>query len=219
MSLTTVRAWHAQLHHCLGANSVAKCYRLLRTILETAANDELIARNPCSIKGAGVERTAERPVASIEQIWKLADEMSPRYRCFVLLAGFLGLRRGELLGLERRNVNLLHRTLRVEKQQVELGDGTLLLGPPKTDDGIRTIALPRLLAPRAGSTPRPLQRARRRGTGVRGRAQRRPAPSAPSSRTGNVLAPASNSRTASASTTSATPPTRSPPQPAQAHES
>jgi hypothetical protein len=65
----TVREWRAQLSMRLTPNTVAKCYRLLRTVLETAVADELIIRNPCGVKGAGVERVAERPVATVEQVW------------------------------------------------------------------------------------------------------------------------------------------------------
>ena len=61
--LTTagIRSWHADLlADGPGASSAAKCYRLLRTILSTAVEDGLIAVNPCSIKGAGVEPSDER---------------------------------------------------------------------------------------------------------------------------------------------------------------
>ncbi len=51
----------------------------------------------------------------------------------------------ELLGLERRHVNLKRKTISVEQQQVELADGRLLVGPPKTSAGIRTIAIPDFL--------------------------------------------------------------------------
>jgi len=142
-----VRSWHAELSTKLGPATVAKCYRLLRAILATAVADELIVRNPCKIDGAGVERAAERPVATVAQVWKLADAMPDRYRCLVVLAGFLGLRLGELLGLARRHVNVLHRTLTVEQQQQELGKGQVVLGPPKSAAGTRTIVLPALVLP------------------------------------------------------------------------
>ena len=86
-------------------------------------------------------------MATVEQVWALADATPPRYRCLILLAGFLGLRRGELLGLECRHVDLLHRTVRVEQQQVELNSGALVVGAPKTEAGVRTVALPAFLIP------------------------------------------------------------------------
>ena len=52
-----VRTWHGRLaasglHH----NTVAKIYRLFRSIMTTAVDDGLIARNPVRIKGASAER-------------------------------------------------------------------------------------------------------------------------------------------------------------------
>jgi integrase len=114
--------------------------------LTTAVADELILRNPCVVRGAGVERTAERPVATAQQVWDVAERIGDRYRVLVLIAGFVGLRVGELLGLERRHVNLLHQTITVEQQEQQLAHGQLVLGPPKSDAGVRTLVLPTFLA-------------------------------------------------------------------------
>ncbi|MDX6350918.1 MAG: hypothetical protein QOF84_5708 [Streptomyces sp.] len=55
-----VRAWRAErLETTAAATVVAKAYRLLKAILETAAEEELIRRNPCRIKGAGKEEADE----------------------------------------------------------------------------------------------------------------------------------------------------------------
>ncbi len=141
-----VRAWHSSLvTGGLSHNTAAKCYRLLRTILGTAVDDELLVRNPCTLKGASVERVAERPVATVEQVWAAAEAMPERYRCLVLVAGFAGLRVGELLGLECRHVDVLHGTLRVEQQEQQLRGAILVVSKPKTEAGIRTLALPPFL--------------------------------------------------------------------------
>lgn len=141
-----VRSWWAQLHRKrLSEVSCAKVYRLLRSILGTAETDGLIASNPCRIQGAGVEHCDERPVATVEQVWALAEAVPPRLRCMVLLFGFVGLRLGEALALERRHVNLDHRTVRIEQQEQELRDGSIIVAPPKTRKGIRTLALPDFL--------------------------------------------------------------------------
>lgn len=149
LTTATVRTWHADLTRAdkPGPVTVAKCYRLLRAILNTAAEDDLIIKNPCSLKGAGVERSPERPIATPEQVWALADAIEPRFRLMVLSAAFLGLRFGELAGLSRRHVNVLHRTVTVERQLVQLESGATEFGPPKTDKGCRTIAIPPQLLP------------------------------------------------------------------------
>lgn len=38
-------------------------------------------------------------------------------------------------------------TVRVEEQYQELVDGTLAPGPPKTDAGVRTVAIPKVIIP------------------------------------------------------------------------
>jgi integrase len=160
---SAIRGWHHDLvdTHGVSANTAAKCYRLLRTILNTAVAEELLARNPCRIARAGIERAAERPTATVAQVWEVADGMPPHLRTMVLLAGFCGLRLGELLGLERRHVNLLRGLLTVEQQEHQLRNGELVIGPPKSAAGRRTIALPPFLVPEieahlaAFTAPRP----------------------------------------------------------------
>jgi integrase len=144
-----IREWHHDLVASGGvnANTATKCYRLLRTILNTAVADVLLARNPCRIVRAGIERVAERPTATVAQVWQVAEAMPPHLRAMVLLAGFCGLRLGELLGLEHRYVNVLHGLLTVEQQEHQLRNGELVLGPPKSEAGRRTIALPPFLVP------------------------------------------------------------------------
>ncbi|MFN8037188.1 MAG: tyrosine-type recombinase/integrase [Acidimicrobiia bacterium] len=144
-----VRHWYAARlrSETPGRVTVAKCYRLLRAILNTAVADELIVRNPCAIKGAGVERTPERPVATIARVWALADAVEPRFRVLVLTAGFAGLRFGELAALTRCRIDLDARTISVVENQVELSGGALLIGPPKSDAGRRTLVIPDALVP------------------------------------------------------------------------
>lgn len=60
----TVRAWHARLAR-QHPSTAAKAYRLLRAMMKTAVADELIARSPCRIEGAGKEPTSERPIATL----------------------------------------------------------------------------------------------------------------------------------------------------------
>jgi len=103
--------------------------------------------NPCTIKGAGVEPDDERPLPTLAQLSALATEVKPQYRALILLAAFGGLRRGELLGLERRDIDLLHRTVTVRVQRTEDDGGRHLVGAPKTDAGRRTLVLPVALVP------------------------------------------------------------------------
>ena len=139
-----IRSWHARLATVHGASAImsAKAYRLLRSILTTAVDDEVISRNPCLLRGAGVERSAERPVLSMAQVTELADAIDPRYRSMVLLATWAGLRFGESAALRRSDVDLRAGTIRIERQVQELKNGKRIEGPPKTHAGRRVISLP-----------------------------------------------------------------------------
>lgn len=51
-----VRRWRKQLLDTdVSAVTVAKAYRLLKAVLNTALDDGVIRRNPCRVKGAGQE--------------------------------------------------------------------------------------------------------------------------------------------------------------------
>jgi Phage integrase, N-terminal SAM-like domain len=105
ISEADVRRWRADLL-AAGVSPVttAKAYRLL-TIMATAADDGLIRRNPCRLKGASAEKSPERPVLTVAEVYALADAVGPRYRALVLLACFCGLRWGELAALRRCDID------------------------------------------------------------------------------------------------------------------
>jgi integrase len=66
-------------------------------------------------------------------------------RALVLVAGYGGLRIGELAGLRRSRVDLLRGTITVAEIVVEVR-GVLHIGPPKTRASRRTVGLPRFVA-------------------------------------------------------------------------
>jgi integrase len=143
LTVARVRAWRAELTRSGDRPpTVAKAYRLLHAIMATALEDELILRNPCVLRGASTERPAERPVATVQEVFDLADAMDPKLRMMVLLAGFTGLRLGELLALRKDRVDLDACTVQVVEQYQELASGELILGPPKTAAGHRTVCVP-----------------------------------------------------------------------------
>jgi len=137
-----VRTWYAAVVKDKGASQAAKAYRLLRAILGTAASDGLIPANPCKLKGAGSEHPAERQIPTLETVQAVADAVSERHRALVLTAAFSGLRAGELRGLERRHIDLVHQTIVVEQQALTITGRGRVVGPPKSQAGVRVLAIP-----------------------------------------------------------------------------
>jgi integrase len=137
------RAWYLeQTTEHPGSTQPGKAYRLARAMLNTAVDDGLLRMNPCRVKGAGRAQTAERPVAMPDQVARIAVAIDERYRVMVLLGAYCSLRLGELAGLRRRRIDVLHRRIAVEEQAVELAGGRVVFGAPKTAAGRRFVAVP-----------------------------------------------------------------------------
>jgi integrase len=137
-----VRSWYANLAERRTPSVAAKAYVRLRQILAQAVNDDRLAKNPCRIPRAGVERTREQRFASMEELYELAGAIEHRYRALVLTAGLAGLRLGELCALRRHDVDLLHATITVRRQRIRLRLGEVVEYAPKTEAGRRVVALP-----------------------------------------------------------------------------
>ena len=143
-----VRQWHAEMSRAdrPGPVTVAKCYRLLRTIFTTAAADDLIAKNPCVLKGAGVERSPERPVATIANVDRLVSVAPPHLKALILMATYTGLRLGELSALTRQNLDFESLVVTVVASAADLRDGTRIVGEPKSAAGRRRVAIPEAIS-------------------------------------------------------------------------
>lgn len=130
-----------------GATLAAHAYGLLRTVLATAVSDGKIATNPAAIRGAGTAKRVHKvQPATVAQIGTIADAMPARWSLMVLLAGWLALRFGELTELRRKDVDLAAEVVRVRRAVVRTDDG-FQVTTPKSDAGIRDIAIPPHLIP------------------------------------------------------------------------
>ena len=142
----SVRQWHALMG---GSRPTlrAHAYGLLRTIMAEAERDELIARNPCHIRG-GAQSTRVHKIkpATLEELAVLVDAMPARLRAMTLLAAWCGLRFGELAELRRYDVDTRAGVLRI-RRAVTRAAGETIVGTPKSDAGTRDIAVPPHLLP------------------------------------------------------------------------
>jgi integrase len=144
-----VREWRAKLLASgVSQGGAAKAYRLLRAVLMTAfKEDEMIRVNPCRIPGADKEEAAERPTLTVLQVMALAQQMPERFHALVLLTTFGCLRWGEVTALQRRDVDTVAGTVRVRQAFSEQRGTGMVLGPPKSKAGLRTLALPSAILP------------------------------------------------------------------------
>ena len=142
IATTDVRSWRAGLLKThLSDNTVAKVYRLFRTIMETAVEDGLIRSNPVRLKGAAKEKAHRRPEVTFKDVVRLAEVIEPAFGALVWTAATSGLRYGELTALRRRDVDLSSGIVEVRRSlSYEKGVGAVF-GPPKTESGERNVSL------------------------------------------------------------------------------
>jgi len=149
--LTTpmIRTWRSKLlAKSVSQTVAAKAYRLLRAVLNTAVKeDEMIRVNPCRIPGADKEDSPERPILTLAQVFALAKKMPERYRALILLTTFGCLRWGEVTALRRSDIDLVAGTVRVRAAFSQQKGKGLVLGPPKSAAGVRTVSFPPAIVP------------------------------------------------------------------------
>lgn len=144
-----MRAWVADLGSSKGSNltpaTIHRVVQLLNKCVGAALEDRLIQANPVAkLPLPRIERREMRFLTS-DEVLTLAGTIDPRYRVFVLLGGFGGLRLGEMLGLRWGRVDLLRRRVHVAETLVDIA-GHLSFGPPKTKAAVRSVPLPRFVA-------------------------------------------------------------------------
>jgi integrase len=90
----------------------------------------------------GTYEPEERSVATLPQVFALAEAIQPRYRLAVLLDTFASLRFGELMGLQRRH--LLVEGGQIAQAAIQPNSGRTFDGDPKERSN-RTLTLPHFL--------------------------------------------------------------------------
>jgi integrase len=142
-----VRTWHAALIKKTGPTARAHAYALLRTILNTAVADDLIAANPCRVRGAGQSKRVKkvRP-ATLAELETIVKAVPDKYRLMVLFGAWLALRFGELAELRRSDVDVKAGVVHIRRGVVRTRNGRKVKDP-KSEAGKRPVAIPPHLMP------------------------------------------------------------------------
>jgi integrase len=81
-------------------------------------------------------------MATVAEVHALATTMPDYLKIVVLLATWCQLRRGEILGLRRGDVDVMHHTIRIDQSRTFTRDGNSLVNSPKTAAGRRSLSVP-----------------------------------------------------------------------------
>lgn len=133
-----VRSWYAAMPD----NSARRnAYVLLLGTMRTALEDGEIPSNPVRIKGGAKDNSKARPTfhrADIGMLLMMTTDI--QMRAMVLLLYGTGMRAGELLGLNRGDIDTGHRTVTVQRHLTVHG---MQKGTKSHPDAVRVLTLPR----------------------------------------------------------------------------
>ena len=117
---------------------VRSCHALCRSALEKAVEEGLITRNPSIGCKLPPKKNGEMKVLTQAEIVRLLNQAYDEgYYEMFLLELTTGMRRGEILGLKWRDLNLETGELNIKRQLTTKG-----ISVPKTKSSIRTVLLP-----------------------------------------------------------------------------
>ncbi len=140
-----VATWYASMKAT--PTQQANAYGLLKSIFKDAVDEGLVSVNPCRVKAGGQKTRARQiEVLTTDQIYRYLQAVPDDRRVPLLLAAWCGLRSGEVRGLRVCDLDLDVGVVHVRQAVVRIS-GKLLVGPPKTTAGLRSVSIPPHLLP------------------------------------------------------------------------
>jgi integrase len=125
-----------------GVRSIRVAHAVLHSCLEQAKNLGLVARNPTEFCKVPKQNKKDLNIWSEDQVMKFLNFVhGHRNENLYYLALATGMRRGELLGLQWKDVDWVHRKLLIHRQCFHPRGGGFIFQPPKTNLGRRVIQL------------------------------------------------------------------------------
>lgn len=130
----------------LSARSVVYHHRILSKALDYAVKMGLVVRNVAKVVEPPRVARVTMNTLSLEEVTTFLDAARETdYYVYFSTLIYTGLRRGELLALRWRNLDLVTGTLTVVETAYKLGDGRYIIKEPKTSHSRRNVLLPKSL--------------------------------------------------------------------------
>jgi integrase len=138
-----IEQWHADLiRGGLSARTVGHAHRVLSRVLRRAVENGALSRNVCKIRRPPMVEAQEIEILSGDELGAVLVALEDHtVYPIAFLAAATGMRRGELLALEWRDVELDAATIRVERSVEETKARGLRIKSPKTKRGRRSIGI------------------------------------------------------------------------------
>ena len=146
-----VQAWVNSLKYSpatgkpLSAATIRHAYNLLSPAMDKAVDAGILAKSPCTRISLPKGEKKEAVVYDEEQMKSLiATAKGTEMELVVDMELCFGMRRGELLGLQWKDIDWDSKKLHIIRTRVVV-DGEVVIKPPKTPKSIRTLDVPDML--------------------------------------------------------------------------
>jgi integrase len=131
----------------LSSNSILRYFRLISSILSTAVQWQVIPENPAKrVKPPKVQKQKAPAYDEVQtaNLLKALETVDLQYKVIVILGVALGVRRGELMGLEwKQHIDLKQGIVKIEQASQYLPGEGIFRKNPKNESSERIIALPK----------------------------------------------------------------------------
>ncbi|KRB80086.1 hypothetical protein ASE01_00840 [Nocardioides sp. Root190] len=143
---SVIQFWIRRLSENLAPKTVREVSKVLRSILDSAVEDDRLTKNPCRSSAVRLPQPAERRIVpwTPEQISALRSALPERYRPLLVCATGLGMRQGEIFGLAVSDIDFLRGEV-IVRRQVAILKGKVMFSLPKGGK-TRAVPLPRRVA-------------------------------------------------------------------------
>lgn len=145
ISLEDVEEWRSGLlADGVGKGSVRLAYNTFKSLMNSAVEREKITRNPCRIKGANKTKAQKRAHVSYDECIAITAQLPEHLRPLATVAWWSAARRGEVLGMQWRDINLNTGDFHIRHQVVQVGSTLHETAPKWGSDRIITLPEPGL---------------------------------------------------------------------------
>ncbi len=135
----------------LSGKTILEHHRLISSMLHKAVYWQLIVANPCERVQPPKAKKPKRASYDDQQTKFLLQHLNElpsedtKYKVAIILTIFTGVRLGELMGLEWKDVDFQNGIISINRSSQYLADKGIFTKVPKTESSIRDIAIPDLV--------------------------------------------------------------------------
>lgn len=143
-----IQEWYAGLVATGKRTAASKAYKLMSAVLKRAVDDDLIAKNPCNIRGAHSATTGKTVnIPTTDEVIAISNAIKPYFKNLVMVAAYGGFRFSEITELRRKDVKAVELNGQVSyvihvERAVTSVDGNFVIAKPKSEKSTRDVSMP-----------------------------------------------------------------------------